>query len=120
MREDAPEYLLITGNSPGEHFIFPQGHLKAGETPATTAHRETAEEAGVESVIESDLGFFLHEINSAPCMTHIFSASFSKELPVREDRIICWCTFEEAMKLPMHREGRRCLQEFHSGNNIKK
>lgn len=46
--------VLVLRNFRGE-YIFPKGHLEAGETPAEAAVREVAEEAGLTVSIVSQL-----------------------------------------------------------------
>jgi 8-oxo-dGTP pyrophosphatase MutT (NUDIX family) len=113
-RNNHPEYLLVSGSQHSKIYIFPQGHHEDGETLAETARRETFEEAGVEASIHKELGFFLHKGEKSLYRTHIFAASFCSQYLPQEPRQVRWCTFEEAQQLPMHREGRRFLQEFHA------
>lgn len=46
--------VLVLCNFRGE-YIFPKGHLEAGETPAEAALREVAEESGLMATIVSQL-----------------------------------------------------------------
>ena len=48
-RNDGPQplFLLVKARKDPTVWIFPKGHIEAGETAAETAVRETAEEAGV-------------------------------------------------------------------------
>lgn len=46
--------VLVLCNFRGE-YIFPKGHLEAGETPAEAALREVAEESGLTATIVSQL-----------------------------------------------------------------
>jgi 8-oxo-dGTP pyrophosphatase MutT (NUDIX family) len=52
------EYLMVTSNSSQNRWIFPAGHVEAGETPEMTASREVMEEAGVIADTVLDLGIF--------------------------------------------------------------
>jgi ADP-ribose pyrophosphatase YjhB (NUDIX family) len=44
---DGPEILLVRAKRPPHPWVFPKGHIEAGETVEETAHRELREEAGV-------------------------------------------------------------------------
>lgn len=107
------EYLLVSSVSYYPLYIFPQGYHKPGETLAQTAQRETFEEAGVETDIKRELGFFFHEIDGQTAMTHIFAASFITLQKPSENRQIRWGTIDEVQSLRIPRETKRFLQEFH-------
>ena len=54
------EYLMVTSNSNQKRWIFPAGHVEAGETPEVTAICEVMEEAGVLAEKVLDLGSFCY------------------------------------------------------------
>ena len=106
-------YLLVSTDHNASMYIFPQGHQKPGEMLEKTAQREVFEEAGVEAEIRQERGFFFHEEKEGTYMTHIFAAAFISQSTTHEQRDVRWCTIHETQQLPMPREGRRFLQEFH-------
>jgi diadenosine hexaphosphate hydrolase (ATP-forming) len=55
VHQNRTRVLLVT-SSGGDHWIFPKGHLEAGETAADAALRELWEEADVEGDILGSIG----------------------------------------------------------------
>jgi len=51
---DRGEVLLIRDRN--GYWVFPKGHVEAGEIPAETARREVAEEAGIEARVVVPIG----------------------------------------------------------------
>jgi ADP-ribose pyrophosphatase YjhB (NUDIX family) len=73
-RGEDPEVLLVRAKRPPYDWIFPKGHIEAGETPEEAARRELAEEAGV---IGKLLGFveetrFLNRDRRYHVVYHLF------------------------------------------------
>ena len=53
---DAPEVLLVRGTRQPFPWVFPKGHIDAGETPEQAAGRELREEAGVVGALVARVG----------------------------------------------------------------
>jgi 8-oxo-dGTP pyrophosphatase MutT (NUDIX family) len=45
--DGAPQIMLVRAKKTPEHWIFPKGHVEAGETAEIAAARELEEEAGI-------------------------------------------------------------------------
>lgn len=76
------EYLLIRARKPRDAWVFPKGHIEAGETPEQAAIREVLEEAGVRAVIVSSLGILQMGPDCAEMFLMIFESDDST--PERE------------------------------------
>jgi len=107
------EYLMVTPKTGADIYIFPQGHVEPGETPAQAAKREALEEAGADVSIEKNLGFFFHEKKGAPCRADIFLASLISQGTANEGRRIAWLGFEDLAKVNVQREALRFIREIH-------
>jgi len=104
----APRVLLIKARRNPQLWIFPKGHIEAGETPRETALRETREEAGVAAEIVSGLGSL--EFESGRDLVHVdyFLVRWTADVPTHEHRERRWCTVEEASEL-LSFDGARAL-----------
>jgi mutator protein MutT len=95
----APRVLLIKARRNPQLWIFPKGHIEAGETPREAALRETREEAGVSAEIVSRLGAL--EFESGKDLVHVdyFLVRWTADVTTHENRERRWCTVEEASEL---------------------
>jgi 8-oxo-dGTP pyrophosphatase MutT (NUDIX family) len=97
---DGPEYLLVRTRSDSVEWVFPKGHIEAGETPAEAAVREVAEEAGVQSGSPTLVGVTEFEFRGEDVVTEYFMlAHLADGVPEEEGRDPRWCTSTEAREL---------------------
>jgi len=55
--------LVFITNSQGNYYIFPKGHVEAGEESHEAAQRESQEEAGIEGPTDREPFFCIRDIN---------------------------------------------------------
>jgi 8-oxo-dGTP pyrophosphatase MutT (NUDIX family) len=97
------EYLVVSASKDRSRFVLPAGHIEAGESPATTAFRETYEEAGVLVDIEHRLGSYVHAKPSGKLRpTEVFLASYDQDTFPRERRVVRWLPYAD-VRLSLHR-----------------
>jgi 8-oxo-dGTP pyrophosphatase MutT (NUDIX family) len=65
---DQVEYLLVRAKVPPDAWVFPKGHIEAGETAGEAAEREVLEEAGIRAKIVRPIGTIRLEPNSSAAM----------------------------------------------------
>ena len=100
------EYLLVPAtSSPGE-WVFPKGHIEAGETPEQAAVREVAEEAGVEGEIESALG----AIDLPRGRSQMFLMRYTGPSRNAAERQRLWLRYEEALRKVTFEESRALIR----------
>jgi len=109
VRGDGPELrvLLITSKGEPDHWLFPKGHIEAGETAEVAASREAREEAGVEVIARQSIGTtsFLHE--GRRFVVEYFFCDYVGDGATREGRSLEWLSFADA-------ERRLSFAELHS------
>lgn len=88
--------LLVKARKNPKVWIFPKGHIEAGETAAQTALREAREEAGVTAEILTRVGAL--EFESGEDMVHVdyFLVRWRADVQSDEDRERRWCTLDDA------------------------
>ena len=102
---EAVEYLLVpAASSPGE-WVFPKGHIEAGETPEQAAVREVAEEAGVDGEIESALG----AIDLPRGRSQMFLMRDTGPSRNAAERERLWLPYEEALRKVTFEESRALI-----------
>jgi len=90
-----PRFLLVKARRDPNVWIFPKGHVEAGETPDQTAVRETQEEAGVIGRVLAPLGFLEFESGGRPLHVDYFLVEAIGETEEHEGRTLAWGTYEE-------------------------
>lgn len=104
-------YLLISSLAVCTRFMMPQGHVEKNETSEEAAVREAKEEAGAIIALEKKLGFFIHEGKGKNFKTDIFLARFQEHCTPEENREVGWFSYEEAIKLNLHYDTKKLLDE---------
>jgi 8-oxo-dGTP pyrophosphatase MutT (NUDIX family) len=97
VRLDGPEplFLLVKARRDPTVWIFPKGHVEAGETPEQTALRETQEEAGVIGRILAPLGALEFESGGRPLHVEYFLVELLGDASWSERRPFVWGTYDE-------------------------
>jgi diadenosine hexaphosphate hydrolase (ATP-forming) len=94
----APAILVVTAKRDPSHWIFPKGHIEAGETAAATALRETVEESGVSGDLVGSAGAPLEFEWAGRCYrVQYFLIRATSESPSLEGRQKAWLPLEEAL-----------------------
>lgn len=96
------EFCLITSSGRGD-WIFPKGIIDPGETPKTTAVKESREEAGLHGTIEGKpLGEYEYSKWDASLRVTAYLMRVTAEDKTWDEaefRQRCWYTAKEAKKL---------------------
>jgi 8-oxo-dGTP pyrophosphatase MutT (NUDIX family) len=104
------EYLLIGSQSREPHWVFPKGHIEAGETAEMTARREVAEEAGVLVSLLAPLGTHTMPSAHGPVSVTFFLARFLAATAHHEPRAQRWLPFSVARETLSFEEARPVLE----------
>jgi len=99
------EYLLVQARDAQRSWVFPKGHIEAGESPEQTAVREVREEAGIDARVQHLLG----DIPAGEGVSAIFLMAAGRENLPRE-RDIKWLSFEQALAALSFEESRALLK----------
>jgi 8-oxo-dGTP pyrophosphatase MutT (NUDIX family) len=98
------EYLLVRARDAAGNWVFPKGHIEAGETPEQAALREVAEEAGIRAGIVAELGELPIDGGSAA----MFLMRYESSEPTAE-RATAWLNVEDALRSLAFAESRALL-----------
>lgn len=96
---DAAGAVLLLRHASG-HWVFPKGHVEAGESEVTAALREVREEAGVVAECESDVHWHTTYVNprgSRRLITWFVCTALNDSVILEED------LFQEGAFLPVER-----------------
>jgi 8-oxo-dGTP pyrophosphatase MutT (NUDIX family) len=108
----APAMLVVTSKRDPSHWIFPKGHIEAGETAAGTALRETVEESGVSGDLVGSVGAPLEfEWAGKRYRVQYFLIRATSEGASLEGRQKAWLPFEEALARLSFEDLRALLRE---------
>ena len=100
--DDSLLILIVRAKKTPDDWIFPKGHIEPGETPAFSAERELAEEAGVRGKLFAPVGELLFRSGHKEVHVVYYLFEFVNEVPREENREIKWCEYDEALKLLSH------------------
>lgn len=121
--KDKTDFLFLLVHHKGNHWAFPKGHKKEGETELETAKRELYEETGITECEILDAPFieerYSFELNGKIYdKTNYFFIGIVKDLKTQipeefkhEIEEIRLLPFNEAMKLATYDTARRVLVE---------
>jgi 8-oxo-dGTP pyrophosphatase MutT (NUDIX family) len=109
-RED-PKILLVTARRNPENWIFPKGHVEAGEKLEDAAIREAREEAGVDGTVVGAAGSISFEYGDNNYRVHYFVVMTSDNGSEQEGRRARWCKYKQAMKRLTYDETKELLRE---------
>jgi 8-oxo-dGTP pyrophosphatase MutT (NUDIX family) len=101
--------VLIVRSSDGQSWLFPKGHIEAGESSLDAAAREALEEAGVVAEGGGFVGRDIYERGGRRVEVSYYRMRYAGEAPADEDRDTRWCTPAEASRLLSYPELRRLL-----------
>ncbi len=97
---DDRRVLLVRAKPAPHDWVLPKGHIEHGETPAETARREVAEEAGVDAESVREAGVLEFDTpNGKHVRSLYFVMRFVGSVPPHEKREVRWATIDEAKRL---------------------
>lgn len=98
--------LLVTARRQPNQWVFPKGHIEAGETVEQAAIREVEEEAGVVATVAEPIGTLEFRNARGIVRAQFFVMGFVTEGPPRENRRRAWFTAEEARQALGYEDSR--------------
>jgi 8-oxo-dGTP pyrophosphatase MutT (NUDIX family) len=108
---DLPLILLVRAKKAPSEWIFPKGHIEAGETAAAAAARELEEEAGIKGEALGLIGSLDFRSGDEIVTVAYYLFKFLTQLPRSEKREVRWCEYQEALALLSHRDAVGLLQK---------
>jgi 8-oxo-dGTP diphosphatase len=106
-----PLYLLVTAKKNPRHWIFPKGHIEAGESKSEAAVREAREEAGVEGRALGHIGSLEFSYEGQSVHVDYYLVQYLTEVERTEKRELRWCGYDEAMRLLTFENARKLLSD---------
>ena len=94
-----PRFLIVKAKQDANHWIFPKGHIEAGESAEKAAVREVREEAGIESTPVVSIGTLEFDYSGETIEVEYFLLKFARAVGGGEQRESRWCTYNEAAAL---------------------
>ncbi len=96
----APRFLLTTSSKSATEWLFPKGHIEAGETAEETAVREVLEETGVEAKPLARIGERQFSYKGNTVCVEYYMLSYVRTAGGGEQRRrVRWCLEVEALAL---------------------
>jgi len=91
--------VLLVRSSDGMHWLFPKGHIEAGESARQAAAREVREEAGVVGDVLRFLGRERYARGRRAVEVSYYLVAWRADRDASEEREARWCTPGEASRL---------------------
>ncbi len=104
------KYLIVQSSTNPNHWVFPKGHIKPGESPEVAAIREVHEESGVRAKILYPLGKSKFNKESETVRVIYFLMAYQSQEEAHEERKLRWCSFEEAAQALSFNDARVILK----------
>ena len=121
LKENKPEFLIVTAKENRNHYVLPKGHIEQGEEHRTTAIREVLEESGILAQPKRPVGSICFLLNNKDTRKEEFIRSkfylmeYLEELEEKkEGRIIRWCDYKEAINLLSFEDSKSLLAQTRS------
>ena len=108
---EAPQIMLVRAKKTPEHWIFPKGHIEAGETAEIAAARELEEEAGVRGELVGPVGSLEFRFREKDVSVEYYLFALVTEVPREEKRERRWCSYDEALTLLSHADAVALLKK---------
>lgn len=114
IRENAgrQQVLLVCSRTDPSHWVFPKGHIEAGESPEQTALREVREEAGVQAELVATVGESEFDMPSERVRVRYFAMQFRAPCEASEARARRWLSHEEALSTLSFENDRKLLRSL--------
>lgn len=106
--------LLVSSKKEPGSWIFPKGHIEAGETPEAAALRETQEEAGVDGELAGPAGALEFDWGGRRYRVDYFLIRATGETARTDGREKLWLPFEDAVERLTYPDTQRLLRTVHS------
>lgn len=106
-RDGVKEFALIRARKVPNAWVFPKGHIEAGETAEQAARREVLEEAGVHAEIVQELG----ELRTASERTAMFLMASIQSSVQPAEREVVWLGFDAALERVTFEESKKLLRD---------
>lgn len=109
---EAISILLVRAKRDPKVWIFPKGHVEAGESAAEAALRETREEAGVRGALAGPIGAPVEFHNGREFVrVEYFLIRAVSETPGTDGRAKRWFSVDDAISAATYDDMRRLLDE---------
>lgn len=110
LTREGPRYLLVEANGTRDRWVFPKGHVEAGETAADAAVREVAEEAGVLAQPIRRLRRIQQKQQGKPISITYFLMAYGGRARPLDKRRVRWLGIDEATEALDLGKSRRVLR----------
>ena len=105
-----PRILLVTARRNPDNWIFPKGHVEAGETLKDAAVREAREEAGVDGKVIAPAGRMSFDFGDHSYRVSYFIVRTEDAGKEREGRQLRWLKYKQALKRLTFEETQELLR----------